>query len=340
MLVGQSVVNDLSHILSKPDKSGRSKDADDEDKTSKQQRTRVRNVVEDVQNNTKRNSQRQDFRRIFHTLTMSTSEKVETAKKAFDDYLDQLGKDFSDVVLGNKRPECLGRDQLMHLLALHTHAKACQMVEKLQDNSQNHAKACELVEKLEDNSQKKRKIHEVTPSPREPIVVHTDGSCKSNGTARAIGGWGVTTSSGVQIYGRLAALPTNQRAELAAAIVGALAAGTGEAVLKTDSAYVVLGVTEESRLETWATNGWKTKAKTSVANIDLWKALHEILVLRKERGYPTITFKHIPRAENAAADRLASAGCTEKTYSIASVDDAAKDHFTALLNRNKDLFGF
>jgi len=73
-------------------------------------------------------------------------------------------------------------------------------------------------------------------------------------------------------------------------------------VLTTDSTYVRDGITKW--IIGWKRNGWKTAAKKSVKNIDLWKRLdlslaeHEI-DWRWVRG-------HAGHVENERADQLAS----------------------------------
>jgi ribonuclease HI len=110
------------------------------------------------------------------------------------------------------------------------------------------------------------------------------------------------------------------------------------AILHTDSDYLYLGVTEESRLATWAKNGWKTKAKTTVANSDLWTLIHKLLARRETAGWPTIAFVHVPAHSgiegNERADRLAGRGCTETKYTLLNASDAQKDTLRSVLSQS------
>jgi ribonuclease HI len=45
--------------------------------------------------------------------------------------------------------------------------------------------------------------------------------------------------------------------------------------LHTDSTYLRNGITEW--VATWKANGWRTKARKPVANVDLWQALNALV---------------------------------------------------------------
>ena len=111
------------------------------------------------------------------------------------------------------------------------------------------------------------------------IIIYTDGGCSGN---PGPGGWGCvildgtkeTTLSGGE------SPTTNNRMELTAAI-SALRAVCDSPELKcrpvcvySDSQYVKNGIT--SWIKNWKKNGWKTAAKKSVLNKDLWEELDSL----------------------------------------------------------------
>ena len=103
------------------------------------------------------------------------------------------------------------------------------------------------------------------------VVIHSDGSCHSN---PGPGGWAATLSYGQhtrEISGGALAT-TNNRMELQAAIEALdVLKEPCEIEFFTDSEYLKNGVMDW--LSTWRSNGWRTKAKQSVKNEDLWRAL-------------------------------------------------------------------
>ena len=103
------------------------------------------------------------------------------------------------------------------------------------------------------------------------VTLYTDGACRGN---PGPGGWGVYLEYG-KATKRLSgyeAETTNNRMELTAVIEGLRALSRAcEVELKTDSKYVLQGITEW--LSGWKSNGWKTAAKKPVKNVDLWQAL-------------------------------------------------------------------
>lgn len=136
-----------------------------------------------------------------------------------------------------------------------------------------------------------------------------DGSCLHNGSNRARAGWGVLIrnpegavleQAGPLVDGHH---PTNQRAELTAAIEALKAIKKPAQVdLHTDSTYVVDGISE--RLAKWKAQGWKTADKKPVKNIDLWQALDVLL----DRHSVTAHWikGHSGHAENERVDAVAS----------------------------------
>ncbi len=122
-------------------------------------------------------------------------------------------------------------------------------------------------------------------------TIFTDGSSRGN---PGPGGWGAivlhsqndaegenqnTKNGRVTELGGGEKHTTNNRMELTA-VIEALAYiakhnSDAETVVNTDSSYVLNGSTKW--LSGWKSNGWKTKAKGEVVNIDLWEKMDEVL---------------------------------------------------------------
>ena len=135
------------------------------------------------------------------------------------------------------------------------------------------------------------------------VEAFTDGACIGN---PGPGGWGVVLRwrgtekelSGGEL------LTTNNRMEMMAAIAALESLKRPLRVaIHTDSMYLRDGVTRW--IHRWKQNGWKTTARKSVKNVDLWKRLdaalgsHEVSWhwVRGHAGHP----------ENERADALAGA---------------------------------
>ncbi len=144
-------------------------------------------------------------------------------------------------------------------------------------------------------------------TPMDQVEIFTDGACAGN---PGPGGWGaVLRYRGVdkELHGS-AAETTNNRMELCAAIeaLGALKRPM-RVRLHTDSTYVRNGITQW--LERWKANGWRTKNRKPVRNVDLWQRLEEAaarhdvewLWVRGHDGHP----------ENERADALARRGAED-----------------------------
>ncbi|NKF52597.1 ribonuclease HI [Shewanella sp. WXL01] len=103
------------------------------------------------------------------------------------------------------------------------------------------------------------------------ISIFTDGSCLGN---PGPGGYGVVMKY-KQHTKELSAgfeLTTNNRMELLAPIIALEALFEPcKITLTSDSQYMRQGIT--GWINGWKRNGWQTKAKTPVKNVDLWKRL-------------------------------------------------------------------
>ena len=133
------------------------------------------------------------------------------------------------------------------------------------------------------------------------VEIYTDGACSGN---PGPGGWGaVLRYQGVEkelLGGEKET--TNNRMEMLAAIHALEAMKRPvRAIIHTDSTYLRDGITKW--IYAWKERGWKTAAKKSVKNVDLWQRLeaamapHEVewLWVKGHAGHP----------ENERADALA-----------------------------------
>ena len=144
-------------------------------------------------------------------------------------------------------------------------------------------------------------------------TVVTDGACSANGTDEARGGWAaiVISPSGEEIVlTGGAALTTNNRMELTAAIEGLASTPEGAVVeLVTDSSYVAKALSE-GWLDSWQRRGWKTAGRKPVKNRDLWERMIAELG-RRGRVVPTLVKGHAGHPANERADRLAQDAAAE-----------------------------
>ncbi|NQU68814.1 MAG: ribonuclease HI [Candidatus Marinimicrobia bacterium] len=136
------------------------------------------------------------------------------------------------------------------------------------------------------------------------VEIFTDGACKGN---PGPGGWGAI----LRFVGREkeikggTSLTTNNIMELTAVIEAlSLLREPCKVTITTDSSYVKNGIT--MWIHNWKKNGWKTAAKKSVKNQELWIALDE-----KSRNHEVSwnwVKGHAGHPENERADELANLG--------------------------------
>lgn len=136
----------------------------------------------------------------------------------------------------------------------------------------------------------------------EEVTAYTDGSCD---TASGHGGWAymLVGAEGTRTDSGYAADTTNNRMELTAAVRALEALERPSAVrIVTDSEYLKKAFTD-GWLASWQRNGWKTSARQSVKNRDLWEEL--LRLERRHRVSWSWTRGHAGHAENETVDALA-----------------------------------
>jgi ribonuclease HI len=138
----------------------------------------------------------------------------------------------------------------------------------------------------------------------DKVVIHTDGACSGN---PGPGGWGAILAYKGQEKEFFGGAPatTNNRMELTAAIEALSALKRPSVVeLHTDSEYLKNGISKW--ILGWKRNGWRTRAREPVKNVDLWQALDALIQQHKVewrwvRG-------HAGHGLNERADALARKG--------------------------------
>lgn len=147
------------------------------------------------------------------------------------------------------------------------------------------------------------------------ISIFTDGSSRGN---PGPGGWGsvVVSVDSVTELGGGEKHTTNNRMELMAAIYGLQKASEAFGKVRNaaespsiqvfaDSSYVINGITKW--VHGWKRNGWKTKTKDDVVNVDLWQKLDDVVAAI---GSKNIRWEyvggHIGVAGNERCDEIAT----------------------------------
>lgn len=136
------------------------------------------------------------------------------------------------------------------------------------------------------------------------VVIHTDGACSGN---PGPGGWGAVLEydGNVKELKGGEQLTTNNKMELTAAIEALNALKRPCAVeIHTDSQYVKNGI--GGWLHGWKKNGWRTKDKKPVKNVELWKAL-DAATQRHDVSWHWVK-GHAGHDLNERADQLANEG--------------------------------
>ncbi len=136
------------------------------------------------------------------------------------------------------------------------------------------------------------------------VTIYCDGSSIGN---PGPGGWGAVISfpegNREEELGGFEPHTTNNRMELTAAIESLThLTHASKVILKTDSQYVINGITKW--VFGWEKNGWQTKEKKDVLNTELWQRL--VQVSQKHM----VTWEHVRGHEgvsqNERADMIAN----------------------------------
>ena len=134
------------------------------------------------------------------------------------------------------------------------------------------------------------------------VKIFTDGACSGN---PGPGGWGAILKYDDHEKELSGGEPntTNNRMEMSAVINSLRALSEKcDVVITTDSEYVKKGITKW--IHGWLKNNWKTSAKKSVKNQDLWK---ELLELTRKHNIEWKWVKgHAGHPENERCDYLAT----------------------------------
>ena len=139
------------------------------------------------------------------------------------------------------------------------------------------------------------------------IELFSDGACKGN---PGLGGWGVLIKNSKTLYELKGTQQqtTNNRMELVAVIEGLRSIKEHAYIeITTDSMYVKNGINQW--INNWKKNGWKTAAKKSVKNKDLWQELDELV---QKYSIKWLWVKgHSGHPGNERADQLANEAIAE-----------------------------
>jgi ribonuclease HI len=214
-----------------------------------------------------------------------------------------------------------------------------------------HCLAIRLASATEANSSRFGFLY-ATISSMNTVSIFTDGSSRGN---PGPGGWGaiiIASNDEVKSLAQVIEIgggerhTTNNRMELMAVIEGLEKVQSSirqladkvqsETQVKvfSDSSYVINGITKW--IHGWKRNGWKTKTKDDVVNVDLWQKLDDVVV---QIGASSISWKyvggHIGVAGNERCDEIATgyADGEEVTlydgplsgYSVANILDVSHD---------------
>lgn len=138
----------------------------------------------------------------------------------------------------------------------------------------------------------------------QQYIVYADGSCLRNpgpGAAALV----ITDEEGNIIREFVKAFPdtTNNRMELTAVISALKVLPECDLIMKTDSQYVVNGVTKW--LAGWKRRGWINSQKKPVLNRDLWEELDGHIAAHKGKLKWVWVRGHADNEGNNRADELA-----------------------------------
>ena len=141
------------------------------------------------------------------------------------------------------------------------------------------------------------------------MIIYTDGACSGNGSAAAVGGFGVVVLDDneniIETYNKQNQNTTNNREELRAILYTLIKYGKNEnPTVYSDSAYAVN--TFNNWMWSWASRGWLKSDNKIPENLDLIQTYYDLY----NQGYRITLLKcrgHAGNKWNEMADKLAVA---------------------------------
>jgi ribonuclease HI len=178
----------------------------------------------------------------------------------------------------------------------------------------------------------------------QAIIIATDGACRNDGYANAEAACGIfcnIDSNNNKSFKLDDARPTNQRAELFAAIYalrkarnmfanGNIRGRLNEVVIKTDSSYMVDSIT--AHIIKWRNNDYTNARGLPLVNQDLLRDLDDICNRLADIGIQA-RFWRVPRGQNVQADKLANAALDGINWKTFSEDEWFKEGVRPFLHR-------
>ena len=172
----------------------------------------------------------------------------------------------------------------------------------------------------------------------EPILIYTDGGAIGN---PGPGGYGIVIRDGDDVVEASQGyrLTTNNRMEVMAVLAAldatADAGAQRDTVVYSDSRYVVDAI-EKGWVESWQSNGWKTKNKARAKNSDLWAYMLNLLADRN------VEFRwvkgHSGHPENERCDELVQQASSLPMDEL-RVDRGYEDEVSAASAKEPSLLG-
>ena len=141
------------------------------------------------------------------------------------------------------------------------------------------------------------------------MIIYCDGACSGNGSAAAVGGFGVVVLDDkeniIETYNKQNQNTTNNREELRAILYTLIKYGKNEKpTVYSDSAYAVN--TFNTWMWDWASRGWLKSDNKTPENLDLIQTYYDLY----NQGYRITLLKcrgHAGNQWNEMADKLAVA---------------------------------
>ena len=172
------------------------------------------------------------------------------------------------------------------------------------------------------------------------MIIYTDGACSGNGSADAVGGYGVVVLDNYNNYltshSKRTVGTTNNREELKAILYALIEYGkcTPTPIVYSDSAYAIN--TLNTWMWGWAAKGWVKSDNKEPENLDLIHFYYDLwnkgyrIDLRKCKGHDGVYW-------NEVADKLAVAakeGAQTVTFKVMKYNEPTKNN-TIIMKGNE-----